>query len=109
MYILFKVSKITFFTILMTKTTKRRTTFKVLKEVPKDITQRAIKRLFPTRVIPRKSLSPTYYPVTHHIYYDGHSFRVRVRVDGKTQSWNTTDKEKAIAFRDFQLLTKEVA
>lgn len=83
--------------------------FKILDEVPKDHSQRAIKRLFPTRVIPRKSLSPTYYPVTNHVYYDGHSFRVRVRISGETQSWNTSDKQKAIKYRDYQLLAKAMA
>jgi hypothetical protein len=86
----------------MSKTKNRkRTTAKVLKEVPKDPTQRAIKRLFPTRKALRKSLAPTYYPVTDHIYYDGHSFRVRVRTEGKTTSWNTPDKQKAIEYRDY--------
>jgi len=79
--------------------------FKTLKEVPKDLSQRAIKRLFPTRKTLRKSLAPTYYPVTDHIYYDGHSFRVRVRINGITLSWNTPDKLKAIARRD-RLLAK---
>ena len=91
----------------MTKTIKRNTTPKVLKEVPKDPNQRAIKRLFPTRKSLRKSLAPTYYPVTHHIYYDGHSFRVRVRIEGKTESWNTSDKVKALKYRDYQLLARE--
>jgi len=91
----------------MTKTIKRNTAPKVLKEVPKDPNQRAIKRLFPTRKSLRKSLAPTYYPVTHHIYYDGHSFRVRVRIDGETQSWNTPDKVKALKYRDYQLLARE--
>ena len=81
-------------------------TFKTLKEVPKDLSQRAIKRLFPTRVIPRKSLSPTYYPITDHVYYDGHSFRVRVRIAGETHSWNTLNKKKALKYRDYQLLAK---
>lgn len=78
----------------------------VLKEVPKDPSQRPIKRLFPTRVNLRKSLAPTYYPVDSHIYYDGHSFRVRVRINGHTESWNTTDKLKAIDYRDFYLAKK---
>jgi len=89
----------------MTKKTKNRknTTVKVLKEVPKDPTQRAIKRLFPTRKNLRKSLAKTYYPVTSNIYYDGSSFRVRVRTAGETNSWNTPDKAKAIQYRDFLL------
>jgi len=72
-------------------------------EVPKDPSQRPIMKLYPKRRSLRKSLAPTYYPVDHHIYYDGNSFRVRVRVDGKTISWNTPDKNKAVKFRDRQL------
>ena len=88
-------------------TTKRkRTNYKVLSEVPNDPSQRAITRLYPTRRVPRKSLSPTYYPVDHHIYYDGASFRVRVRVEGKTVSFNTPDKNKAIKLRN-RLLKKQ--
>jgi hypothetical protein len=79
---------------------------KVLKEVPKDPTQRAIKRLFPTRKALRKSLAPSYYPVEKNIYYDGHSFRVRVRIEGHTMSWNTPDKVKALKSRDYQLLAR---
>jgi len=75
------------------------------KEVPKDPSQRAILALYPKRKSLRKSLAPTYYPVDHHIYYDGNSFRVRVRVDGKTHSWNTPDKIRAIKYRD-KLLRK---
>lgn len=80
--------------------------YKKLKEVPKDPSQRAITRLYPTRRYLRKSLAPTYYPIDHHMYYDGSSFRVRVRVDGKTISRNFPDKNKAIKFRD-RLLKKQ--
>ena len=91
---------------MLTATKRKRTTPKVLKEVPKDPNQRLIKQLFPTRKSLRKSLAKTYYPVDSHIYYDGHNFRVRVRVDGKTQSWNTPDKRLAVEFRDFYLLSR---
>jgi hypothetical protein len=75
------------------------------REVPKDPSQRAIMKLYPHRVNLRKSLAPTYYPVDHHIYYDGSSFRVRVRIDGQTTSINTPDKKKAVKLRN-QLLKK---
>lgn len=94
----------------MTKTKIRKATAKAtkrLKEVPKDPNQRKIKRLFPTRKALRKSLAPSYYPVTDHIYYDGSSFRVRVRIEGKTTSVSTSDKTKAIEYRDYLLLQKE--
>lgn len=88
----------------MKKTKETKTT--TVKKVPKDPSQRPIMELYPTRRSLRKSLAPTYYPVEHHIYYDGFSFRVRVRVDGKTISKNITDKIKAIKFRD-RLLKKK--
>lgn len=94
---------------MTTKTSKRHTTSKVLKEVPKDPNQRAIKSLSPQRVNLRKSLAKTYYPITDHIYYDGSSFRVRVRTEGYTNSWNTPDKTAAIAYRDYQLLARAKA
>lgn len=95
----------------MTKKTKnrKRTTVKVLKEVPKDPNQRNIPALFPKRKSLRKSLAPSYYPVDRNVYYDGHSFRVRVKVAGETRSWNTSDKTKALKYRDFQLVAKAKA
>jgi len=86
----------------MKSVTKRRTT----RKVPKDPNQRNIPELFPPRVNLRKSLAPTYYPVAHHIYYDGHSFRVRVRKEGNTTSWNTPNKKEAIEYRDYLLAKK---
>ena len=74
--------------------------YKTLRSVPKDPTQKKVHLLFPTRKALRKSLAPSYYPITDHIYYDGSSFRVRVRINGETKSWNTPDKKKAIKFRD---------
>ena len=81
---------------------------KTTEKVPKDPSQREIMKLYPHRVSLRKSLATSYYPVEHHIYYDGNSFRVRVRVDGKTISWSTPDKNKAIKYRD-RLLKKRKA
>jgi len=73
------------------------------RKVPKDPSQRDIPNLFPSRINLRKSLANTYYPVEHHIYYNGFSFRVRVQVKGKTESLSTHDKEKAIKFRNRKL------
>lgn len=41
----------------------------------------------------------TYVPVSHHIYYDGNSYRVRVSVNGTRYSQNFSSKKKAFAFR----------
>lgn len=81
----------------------RKRSYKTLRSVPKDPSQKKVHLLFPTRKALRKSLAPSYYPITDNIYYDGSSFRVRVMVDGKTKSWNTPDKNKALKFRDRQL------
>lgn len=88
----------------MAKTKKRRTTLKV----PKDPNQRNIPKLFPLRKALRKSLAPSYIPIAHHVYYDGHSFRVRVRIEGKTDSWNTQDKKKAMEYRDYLILKRSI-
>ena len=41
----------------------------------------------------------TYVPVSHHIYHDGTSYRVRVSVNGTRYSQNFSSKKKAYAFR----------
>jgi len=79
------------------------------QQVPKDPSQRQIMKLYPHRKSLRRSLATSYYPVEHHIYYDGNSFRVRVRMDGKTNSWSTPDKNKAIKHRDRLLKRKVMA
>jgi hypothetical protein len=78
---------------------------KKTEKVPKDPSQRPIMDLYPKRKSLRKSLATTYYPIEHHIYYDGVSFRVRVRVDGQTISRSLSDKNKAVRLRD-RLLRK---
>ena len=45
----------------------------------------------------------TYVPVSNNVYYDGHSYRVRVSVDGTKISKNFGSKRNAISFRN-QLL-----
>lgn len=84
----------------------RKATRKTIRKVPKDPNQRNIPLLFPPRKALRKSLAPTYIPIAHHVYYDGHSFRVRVRTEGKTDSWNTQDKKKALEYRDYLILKR---
>jgi hypothetical protein len=52
------------------------------------------------KTTPTKSTSvTTYVPVSHHIYYDGFSYRVRVSVNGTRYSQNFSSKKKAFAFR----------
>jgi hypothetical protein len=41
----------------------------------------------------------TYVPVSHHIYYDGRSYRVRASVNGTRYSQSFPSKKKAFAFR----------
>lgn len=80
---------------------------KLKLKAPKDPNQRLIMELYPERKALRKSLAPSYYPITHHIYYDGSSFRVRVMVKGEKTSINTMDKREAIRLRDELLLLKK--
>ncbi len=40
-----------------------------------------------------------YEPVSHHIYHDGYSYRVRVIKNGTRYSQNFTSKKKAMEFR----------
>jgi hypothetical protein len=74
----------------MSKTSTRNTTSKVKR----------------TSKSPRRSLSLSYIPIDHHVYYDGHSFRVRVTSEGNTVSQSTQDKKKALKYRD-RLLSKQ--
>lgn len=55
---------------------------------------------------PRVVVALSYIPISHHVYYDGSSFRTRVRVNGVKHSWNTSDKKKAIEYRDYLLMTR---
>lgn len=50
---------------------------------------------------PTKGKTPvtTYVPVSHHIYYDGFSYRVRASVNGVRYSQSFSSKKKAFAFR----------
>lgn len=88
----------------MSKRSKKR----AFREVPKDPNQRNIPLLFPPRKALRKSLAPSYIPIASHVYYDGSSFRVRVRTEGKTTSWNTQDKRKALEYRDYLILKRSI-
>ncbi len=65
------------------------------------------KKRAPANRAPRRMFALSYIPIAHHVYYTGYSFRTRVAIDGKTHSWNTSDKKKAIEYRDFLLLTRE--
>jgi len=47
----------------------------------------------------------TYVAVSHHIYYDGFSYRVRASVNGTRYSQNFSSKKKAFAFRKSILST----
>lgn len=46
-----------------------------------------------------RATASTYVPVSHHIYFDGSSYRVRASVDGTRYSQNFSSKKKAFAFR----------
>lgn len=48
---------------------------------------------------PTRTTVSTYVPVSHHIYYDGFSYRVRASVNGTRYSQNFSSKKKAYEFR----------
>lgn len=54
--------------------------------------------------INRKAVT-IYVPVSHHIYHDGNSYRVRVAIDGVKHSKSFESKAKAYKFRK-KLLNK---
>ena len=85
------------------KTKNRKTSKRLNREYQAEF--ETVKRTQVKRA-PRKLLALSYIPIAHHVYYDGHSFRTRVAKEGKTDSWNTSDKKKAIEYRDFLLLTR---
>ena len=43
--------------------------------------------------------SSIYEPVSHHIYFDGYSYRVRASIGGVRYSQNFSSKKKAFEFR----------
>jgi hypothetical protein len=45
------------------------------------------------------SKNSVYVPVSHHIYFDGSSYRVRVAIKGRTISQSFSSKKKAFAHR----------
>ncbi len=52
-----------------------------------------------TAVMTVRESVTTYVPVSHHIYYDGYSYRVRASVNGVKHSANFSSKKKAFEFR----------
>jgi hypothetical protein len=46
-----------------------------------------------------RTTASTYVPVSHHIYHDGYSYRVRASVNGTRFSQNFSSKKKAFEFR----------
>jgi len=47
----------------------------------------------------KKTTVTTYVPISHHIYYDGNSYRVRAVVSGTKYSQSFSSKKKAFAYR----------
>ena len=47
----------------------------------------------------KKNAVTTYIPVSKHIYNNGHSYRVRVSINGETVSVNTGSKKEAYRVR----------
>jgi len=52
------------------------------------------------------SKNSVYVPLSHHIYFDGSSYRVRVAIKGRTISQSFSSKKKAFAHRKELLSTQ---
>ena len=48
----------------------------------------------------RRTQITVYEPVATNVYFDGHSYRVRMTRNGKRVSKNFSSKRKAITFRN---------
>ena len=48
----------------------------------------------------RRTQKTTYEAITNNVYFDGHSYRVRISVNGKRISQNFSSKRKAVTFRN---------
>ena len=57
----------------------------------------------------KKNSVTTYIPVSNHIYNNGHSYRVRVSINGETVSVNTGSKKEAYRVRKQLLELRSVA
>ena len=51
-----------------------------------------------------KKYNSSYLPITDHVYFDGHSFRVRFVKDGVKHSKNFKTKKSAMKFRKKHIL-----
>jgi hypothetical protein len=98
MYISFTViNRLTLKEMAAKKPAKKTTAKPAAKPDPKKATpKKGGKKALATMSTSKNSV---YVPVSHHIYFDGSSYRVRVAIKGKTISQSFSSKKKAFAHR----------
>jgi hypothetical protein len=80
---------------MSTKTTKTKLPIKIGKESSPKTSSKVIKE----SSVSVRTTKTIYKPVSHHIYHDGNSYRVRVIRKGIKFSRYFTSKKKAFEFR----------
>lgn len=60
--------------------------------------KKALKKAKGKVKVNRKAVT-IYVPISHHIYHDGNSFRVRVCISGVKHTGSFSSKKKALKFR----------
>jgi hypothetical protein len=78
------------------KSTKKIDTKSTTKQTP---TIKSTDKKSTENIVVEKKTVGTYVPVSHHIYYDGRSYRVRASVNGTRYSQTFSSKKKAFAYR----------
>jgi hypothetical protein len=102
----FKFGDVVFYVYILTTkkvimaTTKKTTKTKpVSKPAPKTPTKGTPKKSGKKASLTVKTTATIYEPVSHHIYYDGNSYRVRAVRNGVKFSQCFSSKKKAFEFR----------
>ena len=80
---------------MATKTTKTKLPIKMGKKTSPKTSSKVIKK----SSVSVRTTKTIYNPVSHHIYHDGNSYRVRVIRKGIKFSQYFTSKKKAFEFR----------
>jgi len=80
-------------------TTKKTTAKPASKPATKTTTKGTPKKSGKKASLSVKTTATIYEPVSHHIYYDGNSYRVRAVRDGVKFSQCFSSKKKAFEFR----------
>lgn len=80
------------------KPTKKSDSKSTTKQAPATTKKGSSTKKATAKMTSRETVS-TYEPVSHHIYFDGYSYRVRASVNGVKHSANFSSKKKAFEYR----------